>query len=170
MINVQRAGFLVVLSALAACASRPTSIPILATPMQVSALAGVWDGRYDTDEYGGRDGFIHFELTAGRDSANGYVIMMYRAPRDRVSRGGRIDAAPPMIETEQLTVKFVLAEGHEVVGELDPYTDPRCGCRLETTFRGELRGNEIKGTFVTRHLDSGSTVRGTWAATRQQGR
>jgi hypothetical protein len=167
MMNVRRAGLFVVLLALAGCALRPAKVPVIATPLQVSALAGTWDGHYDSEEYGGRSGYIHFELSAGRDTAAGYVVMTFRLPPGMQPRAGRITPAPPVAQSEQLSIKFVLAVGTEIVGELDPYVNPDCGCRLATTFRGELHGNEIKGTFETRHVDTGSVVRGTWVATRQ---
>jgi hypothetical protein len=41
-------------------------------------------------------------------------------------------------------------EGSQVVGTLDPYRDPDCGCQLTTTFRGEFKdANTIEGTFTS---------------------
>jgi hypothetical protein len=46
-----------------------------------------------------------------------------------------------------LFIRFVAVEGNQVIGVLDTYRDPDCGCQLITTFRGFLSGDVIEGTF-----------------------
>jgi hypothetical protein len=53
-----------------------------------------------------------------------------------------------------------------VSGSLDAYADPQTGERLFTTFDGELKGNQIEGTYTTR-LQSGITQTGRWSVLRR---
>ena len=152
---------------LAGCASRPELAPVIASQTDLAALSGEWDGRYETNEDGGRSGFVYFDLTSGRDSASGFVTMTFSMPRDMQPRKYGIYPAP--MASDELTITFVQARDGFVNGELAPYSDPYCGCRLITTFSGRLSGEEIRGTYTTRHADTGHIVQGKWWASRQRG-
>lgn len=54
-----------------------------------------------------------------------------------------------------------------ITGQLDPYVDPYCSCRLRTMFIGKLERNVITGIFMTRHLDSDELTGGEWRVTRK---
>jgi hypothetical protein len=146
------------------CASTPDLVPVIADRNEVNALSGLWDGTYQSNEIDGRSGNIHFELTQGRDSAHGYVIMTAGGLGNRAPAKGSQPVAMP--STELLAIAFVRSASGFIMGELDTYTDPVCGCRLVTRFTGVMRGDEIKGTFTTRHVDTGNLVRGVWWVAR----
>jgi hypothetical protein len=67
-----------------------------------------------------------------------------------------------------LTIKFVRVEGSVVSGAIDPYPSPDCGCKLFTTFRGELKGNRIDGEFVIMHEHEQKAQSGKWFAVREK--
>jgi hypothetical protein len=55
-----------------------------------------------------------------------------------------------------------------VCGELRPYRDPFCDCKVTTRFTGGLQGNVIEGTYRTVRADgSGTPTSGTWKVTRK---
>jgi hypothetical protein len=139
----------------------------MGAPGDVMALAGEWDGTYEADD-GSRGGSIDFHLRAGSDTATGDVLMVpenwgrpveaYDHPSGVVAEG-----TPP----RTLTIRFVRVQSGEVSGRLDPYRDPSCGCRLRTTFKGQLKGNKLSGTYESYHEESGRTVTGKWRAERK---
>lgn len=162
--NKLKSGLIVLTLALAACKSAPLAVPVVAAPSDLRTLSGRWEGEYDSKERNGRSGTIYFDLKEGRDTANGYVVMTFRRPREPAPpMRPRVQAAPPM-QSEPLSITFIRARNGLVTGELDRYTDPDCGCRLQTTFSGRIKGNVVSGTFVTRHIDTGTIVRGGWSA------
>jgi hypothetical protein len=118
----------------------------------LSALVGDWSGEYTSPETG-RSGSIAFKLEAGKDTAFGSIVMIPRAQYDRVSTGVPVEhpnvtGAALQRPGELLTIRFVRMEGSHVVGTLDPYRDPDCGCQLTTTFRGEFTSEStIEGSF-----------------------
>jgi len=79
--------------------------------------------------------------------------MVPRAQYDRVAAGAPVERQTVMASTTQksgelLTIRFVRMERNQVVGTLDPYRDPDCGCQLKTTLRGEFTDEStIEGTF-----------------------
>lgn len=154
------------LVALAGCSMRPTPVPVRGAPENISRLVGEWAGRYDSDQTG-RSGTISFSLQAHRDTATGSVVMLPArgdaAGEDEGFAPGT--GVPP--RGELLTIRFVMTRGRTVTGELDPYTDPRCGCRLDTRFIGTLVADTIQGTFTSRHVDTGTLVRGRWRVVRR---
>jgi hypothetical protein len=150
--------------ALSACGSIPDVVPVTASPADMHALAGTWDGEYEARVGEGRSGQIHFKLDEQRDTASGYVIMTFVPPRARGARRGTYPAAP---RSEQLGIAFVRAHDGMISGELAPYSDPQCGCRLKTVFTGQQQGNRISGTFTTTHIDTHTVVRGRWWALRK---
>jgi hypothetical protein len=172
MKRVHRLGWVLSLAVLSTvvlalgCATAPPPVPIEGTAAQVSALAGHWEGEYESRATG-RTGSIVFDLKAGEDHAHGEVVMIPRGsstayrPAPRPSGQGAGSAAT----AELLTIRFVRAEGETVNGTLDPYWDPDCSCEVTTSFVGEVRGDRIAGTFTS--MRTAGRVSGTWKATRR---
>ena len=145
-----------------ACVAPGTPIPVKG---DAQTLAGYWSGEYSSVETG-RSGSIMFNLVAGTDTAQGDVLVIpawpgpnyvsqYVPPEEAVS--------PP----EPLRIKLVRVFGHQVAGQLSPYTDPDCGCQVRTIFSGRLDGDTLDGIFHTYRSD-GETVTGRWRVTRKQ--
>jgi hypothetical protein len=149
-----------------ACASKPQPIPLSADPENLSALVGKWSGDYNS-ETTGRSGSIVFKLSAGKDTAFGDVVMVPRASQVQVSPDrGQIVAVQP--SSEVLTIRFARVEGGSVSGVMNPYTDPSCGCTVQTTFVGRLTDNNtIEGTFTTSGSGLPGTQTGRWKVKRQ---
>lgn len=148
------------------CALNPAPVPVEGSRMDVSALAGEWTGEYRSAETG-RLGSIMFTLEAGRDTAFGDIVMVPReagaVQHDAIPAG-----AMPRAAQQVLTIRFVRVVGSSVIGTIDPYPSPDCECQLVTTFRGELRGKRIDGTFLVHH--SGHELvaqKGTWWVVRK---
>ena len=149
-----------------ACASAPAAVPVEGRAGDLSALAGHWEGEYESPATG-RLGSIVFDLTAGEDHAHGDVLMI---PRGSTKAFGPVPAPPgqpssPGATSQLLTIRFVKAEGGKVSGTLDPYWDPDCNCEVTTTFVGEVRGNTVAGTFSSSR--NAGRVFGTWKVTRK---
>ncbi len=128
-------------------------------------LAGEWKGSYSSES--GRNGSIVFHLEAGADSARGDVVMI--PARSEYARVPTMPEAPrsPRPTNRVLTISFVQCAEGQVSGRLDPYEDPETGERIFTTFDGYLRGNVLKGTFVTLYPESGHRVLGKWEVRRK---
>ena len=144
---------------LVACATRPTPVPVIGPETDVNALVGEWTGDYSNPETG-RSGSIAFTLKAGKDTAMGSVVMIPRDNKQQMTVGAPADG--PVVRTsitagssEVLTIRFVRMEGSHLVGTLDKYRDPDCGCELTTTFHGQFTdAGTITGTFTS----TGSTL------------
>lgn len=156
--------------AVGGCAAAHPPVPVLAEP-GTPDLGGVWEGTYESRETG-RVGDVHLALSAAADSAVGEVVMVPRGAsvtvepsddRPGASRWRWEGVARPQV----LTIRFVHLRGAEVAGELDPYRDPDCGCLLRTTFRGEVEGDAVFGTFATEAQDPYHDAEGTWHAVRR---
>lgn len=139
---------------LAGCASRPTPVPVMGPATDLSALVGEWSGDYSNPETG-RSGSIAFTLKAGKDTAFGSVVMVPRDQKQSVTTGAPADRPVPRTtmaaaSSEMLTIRFVRMEKNHLVGTLDKYRDPDCGCELTTTFRGQFSdASTITGTFTS---------------------
>jgi hypothetical protein len=150
---------LIAAALLTACASRPTPVPVMGLTSDLNALVGEWSGDYSNPETG-RSGSIAFSLKAGKDTAVGSVVMVPGDNRQQITMGAPVDR--PAVRTsvaagssEVLTIRFVRMEGSHLVGTLDTYRDPDCGCELTTTFHGQFTdAGTITGTFTS----TGSTV------------
>ncbi|MEO7996457.1 MAG: hypothetical protein ABI852_03370 [Gemmatimonadaceae bacterium] len=151
---------------LSACAFSGTPVPVIGTPRALDRIAGQWQGEYISEETG-RSGTIGFTLKAGTDSAFGEVVM---SDNRALEVRGNETSANMAVRTRpmtMLTIRFVQAAGHEVRGEMDPYSDPRCACILRTHFIGVVEQNSIQGTFTS----EGSEIfhqptHGTWRVAR----
>ena len=140
----------------AACATQATRVPVVGPPSDIERLAGRWSGEYWSVE-SGRSGSIAFDLTAGQDTASGTVLMI---PADRPH--AHVEHPP----SELIGITFVGIRGGVVEGQLEPYRDPDCGCRLMTRFEGGLRGDTIAGTYTSRHIEGGAITHGQWRVVR----
>ena len=151
----------------AACASRPEPIPLAADPANLGALVGNWSGDYSS-ETTGRSGSIVFKLSAGKDTAFGDVVMVPRATASMQTAPDRPQANTMPPSSEVLTIRFARVEGGAVSGTLNPYTDPNCGCTVQTTFVGRLTdSNTIEGTFTTAGSALPGQQTGRWKVKRQ---
>ena len=162
-----RLGSILSLALAIGCSTTSAPVPVEGTASNLAALAGHWEGTYES-EATGRTGSIIFDLVAGEDHAHGDVVMIPRgstnayrpAPRPTGEAAG---SAPPTAEL--LSIRFVRAEGETVNGTLDPYWDPDCSCEVTTTFVGAINGDRIAGTFTS--MRTAGRVSGTWKATRR---
>lgn len=151
-------------AAVAACSPTPPSlVPVSVGSGSSATLAGEWVGEYESPAVG-RAGSIVFHLDAGRDTAQGDVLMVPRiSARSQDDHGAVTRPAPA---PQVLTIRFVRLDGARVTGALDPYIDPECGCSVVTTFEGAVAGERLRGTFVTRGEPRGP-VTGTWSVERR---
>ena len=144
-------------------------IPVYASPVDLTQLAGEWRGEYSSRD--GRSGQLVFDLEPGTSIARGEVYMY---PEVADWRGkpvgdeydgqvGRAIGSPAPIPVE-----FVWSEGGMIQGKLAPYRDAEVDRTLETGFRGTWRGELIEGEFTAR--DGGQVIRdGWWRAVRVDG-
>jgi hypothetical protein len=152
----------------AACTpARPAAVPVSA-PGGSAALAGEWTGAYESRLLG-RSGSIVFRLAAGRDTAEGDVVMI---PRGRLTplQPARPGDAGVLVRTalppQVLSIRLVRLEGDRVSGALDPYLDPEDGHTVFTRFEGTLRGDRLAGTFRSGVSAEGDSATGTWSVRR----
>lgn len=142
----------VTLSALAllasACAAS-SSVPVKGPDDQVIQLAGDWEGSFEGAD-SGRRGEIRFQLTAGRHTGSGQVLLFVEET-----------AQPP------LGIDFVEIADGQITGTIEPYLEPQCECRVVTEFLGDLSGDYIDGTYVTRGVDKPVEQRGRWSMARK---
>lgn len=155
--------------ALAAASGCSVTHPPVAVLDARPGLAGVWQGSYESRDTG-RVGDIYLALTADGDSAVGEVVMVPRGTAVKVYSSDRRWRWEGVARPQVLTIQFVRLAGGEVVGELDPYRDPDCGCSLRTTFRGEVEGDRVFGTFASQAEHAYHDAEGTWLAVRRPDR
>lgn len=149
----------------AGCASRKSEIELTSSDFDLNPLVGEWRGNYSSSETG-RSGTISFTLRAGESAASGSVLMLPRSDSSLAARAAAAEALPPG-SRQVLTIHFVRKEGNNVVGTLDPYRDPDCGCQVSTTFQGAFRDRgTIEGTYTTVPSQPGSVSTGHWRVTR----
>lgn len=151
---------------LLACAT-PTDgpVPLSGPPADIATLEGEWSGAYHSYQESGRSGTIHFRLVAGQDTARGDVLM-HVAGRETADALPRYDPWGDVAPSRLLHVTFVPAAGSTIYGRIDPYHDPVCGCEVETTFTGHIRGNLLEGNFVSQHLNGADRTEGRWRVLR----
>jgi hypothetical protein len=153
--------------AIAACATSPQPVPLVADQADLSSLTGEWDGEYSSVATG-RAGSISFSLVAGHDTATGDVLMVPRGtdqPASDRQSGAQVMARAPQV----LRISFVRVLGANVSGTIEPYRAPDCDCILSTTFVGQLRGDTVEGTFSTTGGQADSPQSGRWKVTRKKG-
>ena len=144
-------------------------IEVSASDFDLMPLVGRWSGNYASNTTG-RSGSITFTLQAGEASAYGDIVMIPRGPaRSAVPLDQHLVGADASgTVREILTIHFVRKEGNKVIGVLDPYRDPDCGCKVITTFEGEFHGRgAIEGTFTTKSPEvEQPRAAGEWKVTR----
>jgi hypothetical protein len=155
----------------ASCSGTAPPIPVLGSADAVGALVGDWSGEYASETIQ-RHGEISFSLVASADTAHGDVLMQPsktahgRPVGDAVTAPG--NGLPDAMAARSLRVSFVRATGDSVYGRLDPYDDPDCGCRVDTRFAGRLKKDTIEGRYVSRRVESGERIEGTWRLERRR--
>ena len=159
---------LIVAGAMLGCASRPQAVPVIAAPLDLSLLAGAWEGQYLSLE-AGRSGSITFSLEAGTDTAFGQVLMVPRTmPPLRNPSGVHYGDAYRMPPMQPLTIGFVRAVGGAITGTIAPYYDAECGCTRSAVFRGRVENDLIKGEFISRPEETGDAFSGEWEVRRMK--
>ena len=148
--------------AISACATG-RMIVLQGEPSSLTFLAGEWDGTFSNPE-NAMQGSLWFALIAGEDHAHGDVRM---TPKDRLSynRFDPREGSHQLEPTTYLDIRWVRVADFKVEGKLEPFMDPLCGCRAETTFYGTLGDNRLDGTYTTRLAD-GTMRSGYWRAVR----
>ena len=63
-------------------------------------------------------------------------------------------------------MSFVQVDNGLVRGRLAPYTDPECGCIVDTVFDGRVTGDRIEGSFTIKNTLTGTTREGRWSVKR----
>ena len=137
---------------LMACGTSTPSVAVQGNDIDVSLLAGKWEGTYEGTE-SGRKGAIRFDLYTGYRVAEGKVMMNSLA-----------DPA----NARELSIKFIAMAGQKLTGNIDPYTDPQCNCTVETEFIGSMKGDGISGVFHTGPAGTPKTAGGTWSVVRKK--
>jgi hypothetical protein len=152
---------------LGACAPAMTPVPVSGSASDLSMLAGNWAGEYDAPE-SERGGSIMFLLEAEGARASGDVVMTPR--RGGQAQVGRLAGEAPDISIpppgQVLRISFVRISGDRIRGTLDPYTDPDCGCIVQTVFAGAIDGERIEGSFETAGHAEHATRSGRWWVAR----
>jgi hypothetical protein len=155
--------------AVAACGWRRTPVPVMSETGSTALLVGSWAGDYNSPQTG-RSGSISFDLASEKDTAYCDVLMIPRVQTFRVTSQERPDVpvARPEAMSEPLKIRFIrLGEGR-LTGTLEPYNDPECGCRVNTTFEGRFTSNNvIEGTYITKGEGLHQETSGRWKVTRQ---
>ncbi len=165
-------GALAVVGAVDGCAVSHSPVVVLG---DTTPLAGVWEGTYESRDTG-RRGDLYLALSADGDSAVGEVVMDPRGGEITVRRDGASWQWEGVPRAQVLPIRFVrvgsgaLGASVEVIGELEPYHDPNCGCALRTTFRGEIEGDVATGTFASEAENPFHDAEGTWSARRRPDR
>jgi hypothetical protein len=137
---------------LMACATTNSSVAVEGNDVDVSLLAGKWEGTYEGTT-SGRKGVVSLDLSAGNRVAEGKVLMN--------------SLADPQ-NARELTISFAKMGGRQLVGSITPYTDPQCNCTVETEFRGTMTGDTMSGTFASAPQGKPKQQAGTWTASRKR--
>jgi hypothetical protein len=156
-------------AAAAACGPlRLPAVPVEGSGGDLEALAGEWSGEYWSPDTG-RSGSIVFRLSSATGAAEGDVVMVPRGAAGPVQAYDGADGVRKALDPQPLGIRFVHVAGGALHGDLEPYRDPECGCPLGTTFHGEVRGDRIEGTFVTRGPPGHADSTGRWSVRRIRG-
>jgi hypothetical protein len=135
---------LVLVAICASCGGSQQDVAVKGTDDELVRLAGDWEGDYKGIE-SGRSGTVKFSLQLGRHVAEGEVFMNNATP---------------------LKIEFIAVKAGQVKGTIAPYTDPNCSCQVETSFLGNVTGDQITGSFETKV--SGQVQTGSWSVTRKR--
>lgn len=144
------------------CKTVHTPLPVYGSGEDISQLLGEWYGEYTSQE-ANRHGVIYFKLDVSADSAVGHVIMKQGQWDDQYYED---ITAPHNQPSELLTIRFVQVGLDRVMGRLDEYKDPICGCPLHTVFEGHVEDDRIEGVYVTHGDEFHMTTSGQWSVNR----
>ena len=153
------------------CGYMAPSVQVMGTSRNLETLNGEWWGDYVGDRDSDRRGTITFRLLAGESAARGDVVMTPAGSPQPLARPSLApattnpDAPAP---SSVLTIRFVGASDGMVYGELDPFLDPERRVEAMTTFRGDVRGDTITGTFRTTYVNGAPQTTGRWQVTRKK--
>jgi hypothetical protein len=160
---------LTLIIAAAGCSWRRTPVPILDESGSTALLVGSWSGEYSSRETG-RRGSISFDLESEKDTAYCDIVMTPKVQNVRVAAGQAPEFPVVTVPAPAtpLKIRFIRLGENRVSGTLDPYTDPDCGCTVNTTFEGTFQGpGVIEGTYVTRGAGHDAAT-GKWKVTRRK--
>ena len=142
-------------------------IPVRGSPADIAAIAGEWDGTYESDD-GQRRGSIDFHLQAAQDTAFGDAVMIPQGlDRPLQAQNGRPGVTTGADVPRPLVIRFVHVAKGEVTGEVESYYDPSCECRKITSFRGRMKGNTLKGRYRAYRELGGLPDEGEWRVERK---
>jgi hypothetical protein len=121
-----------------------------------------WSGTYAPGAARARA--LTLRLTDGGGGTLGGELSLLVAPRASTFAGAGAAGPAPV------RVTVPLARGHYADGRLvldtDAYYDAACECTVTTTYRAQVRGDTLSGTFATRGPATAATVRGRWRVVR----
>jgi hypothetical protein len=141
------------------CAA-PT-IKITSDAMDMSLIAGEWDGEFSSQE-SGNSGKISLKLAKDGNNANGQVFMKGRL--------GPIGLNGPLVSTysRPLPIKFVHIEKNIIEGKVIPFKDLKNNVMIHTSFKGKIEGDVMEGTYISTIEKTEKSYTGTWKVTRQK--
>ena len=152
-----------VLVAAAGCKATVTPVPVQGT---VDQLVGEWSGDYYSTETG-RRGSILFRLEAGKDTANGDVLL---TPEVNYTAPPKTDEPWWKTSSQVLRISFVRCDVDEVSGWMQPYLDPETGELTSAEFTGSIRRDTLRGRYVAIGEATKKRTTGTWTVVRQPAR
>ncbi|HWA14908.1 MAG TPA: hypothetical protein VG817_00645 [Gemmatimonadales bacterium] len=151
---------------LVACHQAMPTVTVQGDPGWIAAMVGRWEGTYESEKTG-REGTLQFELAGVGDTARGEILML-PAWSDEPFQGsnrGEPREPRPLRSPTVIPIRFVKIEGGQVLGQLDPYLDPDCRCKVTTSFIGSVDGEDVQGIFAIRGMSAWLAF-GEWRAHR----
>ena len=151
---------LAIVTTAAGCHATVSPVPVQGT---IEQLVGEWSGDYFSTETG-RRGSIMFRLEAGKDSAQGDVLL---TPDPGHTAPSKLDEPWWKTSSQVLRISFVRCDVDEVSGWMQPYTDPESGELTHAEFTGYIRHDTLRGRYVALGETSKKRTTGTWTVIRQ---
>lgn len=155
----------------AACASLPAPVPLIADPEGKRLLQGEWVGEYSSPATG-RAGSITFLLEQHGDSTTcrGDVMMIPQGASEPLPRaeGWTLGMGPETTGPSVLQIELLRVTGDQLSGTIQPYRDPVTGHSISTTFEGTIRGDQITGELVSVDAKTGDRLIGQWQVMRKK--
>jgi hypothetical protein len=150
-----------VLAAAVGCRATVAPVPVEGT---IERLVGEWSGDYfNTDS--GRRGSILFRLEAGKDTAQGDVLL---TPNAAYSAPPKADEPWWKTSSQLLRISFVRCDVDAVSGWMKPYPDPETGELTYTEFTGVIQRDTLRGRYVAVVEVTGRKTTGTWTVVRRR--
>jgi hypothetical protein len=152
-------GLLVLVVAAAGCRAAVSPVPVQGT---VEQLVGEWAGDYFNTATG-RRGSILFRLEAGKDTAQGDVLL---TPNTQYTAPQKLDEPWWKTSSQVLQISFVRCDVDEVSGWMKPYPDPETGELTYTEFTGSIRRDTLRGRYEAFVKTTGKRTTGTWTVAK----